>query len=106
VSDLGEDGQVRERVVTPEEFGLERVARSVIAGSDPETNARALTAILDGDKHPARGAVVLNAAAALAIAGSDDLRACAERARNAIDSGAARATLDRWRRVAARERDA
>jgi anthranilate phosphoribosyltransferase len=105
VTELTEDGQVRERVLMPEDFGLEPVARSAIEGSDPATNARALTAILDGEKHPARGAVVLNAAAVLAVACGDDLRTCAQRARDAIDSGAARATLDRWRRVATRVRD-
>jgi anthranilate phosphoribosyltransferase len=105
VSELTEDGEIRERTVTPEEAGLEPTTRAAIAGSDPETNARALTAILEGEKHPARGGVVLNAAAALAIATGADLRSCAERAQASIDSGAARATLDRWRRVAARVRD-
>jgi anthranilate phosphoribosyltransferase len=95
------DGSVRERLVAPEDFGLDRVALSAVAGGDVATNARALAAILDGESHPARGAVILNAAAALAVASGDDLRACAERARAAIESGNARATLDRWRRVAA-----
>jgi anthranilate phosphoribosyltransferase len=96
------DGEVRERLVAPEDFGLERVPLSAVAGGDVETNARALTAILDGENHPARGAVILNAAAALAVATGDELRACAERARAAIDSGKARGTLDRWRRVVGR----
>jgi anthranilate phosphoribosyltransferase len=106
VSELSDDGMIRERTVTPEDFGIERIERSAIAGSDPQSNARALVAILDGEKHPARAAVVLNAAAALAVATGDDLRACAERARAAIDRGEARTTLDRWRRVARRVRDA
>jgi anthranilate phosphoribosyltransferase len=104
VSELTEDGEIRERVVTPEDFGLAPVALSAIAGGDAQTNARALSAIVDGQSHPARGAVVLNAAAALAVATGDDLRACADRARAAIESGAARSTLDRWRRVATRVR--
>jgi anthranilate phosphoribosyltransferase len=106
VSELTEDGEVRERVVTPQDFGLEPVPRSAIAGGDANDNARALSAIIEGEKHPARGAVVLNAAAALAVVTGDDLRACAERARNAIDTGAASATFDRWRRVAIRARGA
>jgi anthranilate phosphoribosyltransferase len=106
VSEVTDGGGVRERTITPEDFGLERVARSAIAGGNTESNARALTAILDGDKHPARGAVVLNAAAALAVATEDDLPTCAERASAAIDSGAARSTFDRWRRVATRARGA
>ncbi len=106
VSELSEDGAIRERIVTPEDFGLARVPRAAIAGGDAEANARALSAIVAGQDHPARGAVVLNAAAALAVATGDDLRACADRARSAIDRGAARATLDRWKRVAARVRGA
>lgn len=96
------DGEVRERVVTPEDFGIERVPLSAVAGGDVDTNARALAAILDGENHSARGAVILNAAAAIAAATGDDLRACADRARAAIDAGKARATLDRWRRIAVR----
>ena len=106
VTELTEDGEIRERVVTPEDAGLDRVARLAIAGGDPQANARAMAAILDGEEHPARGAVVLNAAAALAVATGEDLRACAERARTAIETGAARTTLDRWRRVAVRVREA
>lgn len=104
ISELGDDGEIRERVVTPEDFGLDRVPRSAIAGGDPENNARAVEAIFGGEKHPARGAVVLNAAAALAIATGDPLRACADRAREAIDHGAVRATLGRWRHAVARVR--
>ena len=106
VSELGEDGVVRERVVTPESFGLARVPLAAVAGGDIEANARALVAILDGEHHAARGAVVLNAAAAIAAATGDDLRACAERAQAAIDSGRARDTLHAWRRAAVRARGA
>jgi anthranilate phosphoribosyltransferase len=105
VSELATGGEVRELVVTPEDFGIARIPRSAIAGSDAEANARAITAILAGEPHPAREAVVLNAAAALAVATGADLRACADRARSAITSGAARATLDRWRVAALRARE-
>jgi anthranilate phosphoribosyltransferase len=106
VSELGDDGEVRERVVTPEDFGMARQSVSTIAGGDVETNARALSAILEGQRHPARDAVILNAAAALAVATGDDLPGCANRARNTIDSGAARTTFENWKRVAARVRAA
>ncbi|HEY4013681.1 MAG TPA: anthranilate phosphoribosyltransferase [Polyangiaceae bacterium] len=106
VSELGEDGVVRERVVAPEDFGIPRVPVAAVAGGDIEANARALVAILDGEHHTARGAVVLNAAAAIAAATGDDLRACAERAQAAIDSGRARDTLHTWRRAAAKARGA
>jgi anthranilate phosphoribosyltransferase len=104
VSELGADGAVRERVVTPEDFGLGRLDRSAIAGGEAAENARALLAILGGVAHPARDAVVLNAAAALAVATGDPLPVAATRARRAIDDGAALATLETWRRVAVRVR--
>ena len=104
VSELKPDGTVIERVVTPEDFGLGRSERSAIAGGDAAENAQALLAILDGVPHPARDAVVLNAAASLAVATGDALQAAAARARRAIDDGTARATLETWRRVAVRVR--
>jgi anthranilate phosphoribosyltransferase len=106
VSELGSNGQVRELVLNPGDFGIERMARSALAGGDAEFNARALTSILAAEAHPAREAVVLNAASALCVATGDSPRVCADRARRAIDEGAARDTLDRWRRAALRARDA
>ncbi len=100
VSELTAAGNVHELVVAPEDFGIARLPASAIAGGDAETNARALVAILEGERHPARDAVVLNAAAALALATGDSLRASAERAWRAIDQGDARETLARWRRAA------
>ncbi len=105
VSELTENGEVRERTVTPEDFGVTRMDRTAIAGSDAPTNARALVTILDGTPHPARDAVIINAAAALVVATGEPLRACADTARRAIDLGAARATLHRWRSAARRARD-
>jgi anthranilate phosphoribosyltransferase len=104
VSELGEDGEVRERVVTPEDFGLARGERSAITGGDAPGNAQALVAILEGAAHAARDAVLLNAAAALVVATGDEPKGAVERARRAVDGGAARAVLDTWRRVARRVR--
>jgi anthranilate phosphoribosyltransferase len=100
VSELTSAGEVRELVIAPEDFGIVRAPASAIAGGDVATNARILAAILEGEPHPARSAVVLNAAAALAVATGESLRACADRARRAIDQGAARDTLERWRGAA------
>jgi anthranilate phosphoribosyltransferase len=102
ISDLSADGQVRDLVMVPEDFGIRRIALEAIAGSDAAANARIIELILAGEPHPARDAVVLNAAAALAIATPDSPRACAERATRAIEEGAARETLERWRRAALR----
>ncbi len=101
VTAVGPDG-VREKVVTPEEFGVARLAAADIAGSDAESNAQALLAIFAGRPHAAREGVVINAAAALHVATGDPPRACADRARRALDTGAAMATLETWRRAAAR----
>ena len=106
VAELTADGEVRERSVVPEDFGLERAPREAIAGGDSQTNARVLLAILEGEPHPAAGAVLLNAAGAIAVASGEGLRDSAERARVAIRSGAARETLERWRRAALRARGA
>jgi len=105
VSELGPGGEVRELVIGPEDFGVERVARSALAGGDAGFNADALAAILAGQPHAAREAVVLNAAAALRVATGESPKSCAARARRAIDEGAARDTLERWRRAAARARE-
>jgi anthranilate phosphoribosyltransferase len=106
VSELREDGEVDERVVTPEDFGVARLERSAIAGGDAQENAGALVAILEGAPHAAREAVVLNAAATLVVATGAEPKAAADQARDAIASGRARETLETWRRVARRVRDA
>ena len=55
--------------------------------------------VLRGEKGPRREAVILNAGAALLVAGvADDLRGSVDRAREAIDSGAAGKVLDNLRR--------
>jgi anthranilate phosphoribosyltransferase len=102
VSELSSNGDVREHEVSPEDFGLERVPRSAIAGGDAAENARALSAILAGERHPARDAVLLNAAGALIVATGDAPRDAAARARRAIEDGSARAKLETWRSAASR----
>jgi anthranilate phosphoribosyltransferase len=89
-------GKLREFEVTPEEAGLARAALDDIKGGDGEENARALLATLDGATGPIRDIVLLNSAAALIVAGkAKDLAAGVAEAAQAVDSGAARATLDK-----------
>jgi anthranilate phosphoribosyltransferase len=96
-------GEVRERTVRAEDFGVKPVDRAAIAGGSAEENAAAILRILDGEPHPAREAVILNAAAALAVAEpAASLRDHAERAREAIASKRARETLEAWRALVAR----
>ena len=82
--------------ITPEDAGLTRAAPETRRGGDPEHNARALRALLAGERTPYRDIVLLNSAAALIVADRvEDLRAGVAVAAERIDSGAANATLAR-----------
>jgi anthranilate phosphoribosyltransferase len=90
------EGRTEEWFVRPEDLGLERADMDRIAGGEPEQNAATVVRLLDGEDGPQRDVVVLNAAGAILVGGgADDLGAGVERAREAIDSGAARAVLAR-----------
>jgi anthranilate phosphoribosyltransferase len=97
-----DSGTVEERIVRPEDFGIAPLPLSALAGGEASENARAITAILEGETHPATEAIVLNAAAALVVARALAPREAAEAARDAIGSGRARATLEAWRGAARR----
>ena len=91
-------GQVRfpDRIA-PEDAGLPRHPLAAIRGGDPAYNAAALCRLLRGETGAYRDAVLLNAAAALIVAGrTQDLVEGVEVAADAIDSKAADALLDRW----------
>ena len=88
------EGRTEEWFVRPEDLGLERADIDRIAGGEPEQNAATVVRVLDGEDGPQRDVVVLNAAGAILVGGgADDLGGGVERAREAIDSGAARAVL-------------
>jgi anthranilate phosphoribosyltransferase len=90
------DGKVSSFEVTPEDAGLSRADPADLKGGDAETNARAITEMLDGQSGPYRDIVLLNAGAALLVADkAGDLRDGAGLAAEAIDSGKARETLAR-----------
>lgn len=90
------DGAVRIFEVTPEDAGLDRARPDDLKGGDGETNAAAMRALLGGERGPLRDVVAYNAAAGLIVADRvADLRAGVAMALAAIDSGGARATLDR-----------
>jgi anthranilate phosphoribosyltransferase len=83
--------------VAPEDAGLARHPLAAIRGGDPAHNAAALRRLLGGEPGPYRDAVLLNTAAALAVAGRvTALPEGAEIAAEALDNGAANALLDRW----------
>src|SRR6056297_3713892 len=94
VAQLDEDGSIREVELHPEDFGLPVHPFEAILGGTPEENGRALQALLDGAPGAYRDAVLLNASAALTVAGrAPDLRAGVAMAAESIDSGAARAKI-------------
>ncbi len=88
------DGAVSEFEIAPEDAGLPVHPFEEVLGGTPEENGRAFAALLDGAAGAYRDAVLLNAAAALLVAGvADGLQQGVEMARASIDSGAARAKL-------------
>jgi anthranilate phosphoribosyltransferase len=88
--------------VRPEDAGLPPCDPAALRGRDVQANAAIARSVLDGRPGPARDVVVLNAAAALIVAGrARDLREGAEVAGRAIDEGRAAAVLQKAREVAA-----
>ncbi|MFC7502011.1 anthranilate phosphoribosyltransferase [Nocardioides sp. CPCC 206347] len=100
-------GEVVPTTIDPRAFDLAPATPEDLRGGDAAHNADVVRRMLDGVRGPVRDAVVLNAGAALAVydaPGSpvqEALAAGVVRAAEAIDSGAAKATLDRWVAAAA-----
>ena len=91
-----ENGKIRVFEINPEDVGLKKTPSEALRGGDAETNATALMAVLQGTKGPFRDVAVLNAAAALTVAGrAKDLKEGAALAAKSIDSGAAKDRLER-----------
>jgi anthranilate phosphoribosyltransferase len=89
-----ENGNIRTFEVTPEEAGLAQVGGEALKGGDADTNAIALQSVLDGMPSPFRDVALLNAAAALIVAGrASSLKEGVAIGRNSLDSGAAAAKL-------------
>ena len=95
-------GQVRQTRIEPAELGIPLSSPDALRGGDATVNARAVRDLLAGESGPVRDAVVLNVAGALAAHDgiaedlTGQLRDGIERARQALDSGAAAALLARW----------
>ena len=92
-----DNGTFKNYVITPEDFGLVRCTKEDLAGGTPQENAEITRAILNGEKGPKRNAVLLNAAAALYVAGKADSMADGVKlAEKVIDTGLAKAQLERF----------
>jgi anthranilate phosphoribosyltransferase len=95
-----EDGDVTEFEVHPEDAGLPVHSFDAILGGTPEENGRAFRALLAGDPSAYRDAVLLNAAAALVIAGrAGSLPEGVEIARDSLDSGRAKEKVSALARI-------
>ena len=94
------DGKVRCYEIRPADFDLAEQDPAGLAGGDAATNAHLLQAALAGTPGAIRVAALMEAAAGLYVVGAaSDLRAGARQAAEALDSGQARAVVDRLRRL-------
>lgn len=90
------DGTISVFEVTPEDAGLARASLAALKGGDATHNAAALRALLQGEPGAYRDIVLLNAAAALIVAGkAESLKDGVAKAAVSIDSGRAAGALDR-----------
>ena len=95
ISEL-KDGEVRTRRVRPEDFGMKRAKMDDLLVDSAGQSAQVIRDILGGAKGPSRDMVVLNAAAALAVADqAETIAACLGPAERSIDTGAAMSALDK-----------
>ena len=89
-------GAITQFEVKPEDAGLPAARAEDLVGGDPEHNAAALRALLDGETGAYRDIVLLNTAAALIVADkASSLEDGVAMAADAIDSGKAKDTLAR-----------
>lgn len=89
------NGALQKFEISPEQFGLPRAAPADIKGGDPAANAQAMRYLFEGATGAYRNIVVLNAAAALVIAGkTPDIPGGLALAAEALDFGRARHVLD------------
>ncbi len=94
------DGRVRSFFVRPADLGLAEAEPEALKGGDAAANAAATLAVLRGERGARRDVVLLNAAAALLVAGvAADLKTALPLAERSLDSGAALAKLEALRRV-------
>jgi anthranilate phosphoribosyltransferase len=96
-------GAVNTFYLHPADAGLPVAARADLAGGSAEENAGMIERLLAGEQGPRRDVVILNAAAALLIAGeASDFAGGVARAARSLDDGGAAAALSRLREVCGR----
>jgi len=91
------DGSISQRTITAADVGLDAAVYDDLRGGTPDVNADIARRILAGERGAPRDLAVLNAGAAIYVAGrADTLEAGVRAAEAAIDSGAAREALERY----------
>lgn len=91
------DGKYETYTITPEMFGFETATKDALVGGTPQENAQITRAVLSGEQGPRRNAVLMNAGAALYLAGkAETLQAGVSLAAEIIDSGKAMAKLEEF----------
>ncbi|MEW6001293.1 MAG: anthranilate phosphoribosyltransferase [Nitrospirota bacterium] len=94
------DGKIENFSIMPEDFGIEKNRIEYTRGGDKNDNASISLSILMGEKGPRRDIVLMNAAAALVVAGrTEDLKISLSIAADAIDSGRALRKLEEVKKV-------
>jgi anthranilate phosphoribosyltransferase len=93
-------GQLREFVVAPSDFGLPVSPAGAAKGGDAAANADVIQRVFRNEDHPARTAIVLNAAAALVVARDIPARQAASEIATLIENGKANDQLARFREAA------
>ena len=91
------DGRLASYDVNPSDVGLEQVGDGAVRAGSLAENAQVLRGVLDGERGTERALAVLNAGAAIHVAGrADSIADGVRQAEQAIDSGAAAEVLARW----------
>ena len=91
------DGNFETYEITPEQFGLKSCEKNDLVGGEPAQNAQIAREILEGKEGPKLDAVLLNAGAAIHVAdGNLSIEEGIAKARDMIESGAAKAQLERF----------
>jgi len=97
---LTEDGAIQVMSLSPADLGMKVHPPDAVKGGDPQENAAVSMELLGGAKGPVRDAVVINAGAALMVAGvAGDLTEGAALAGKSLDSGAAMAVLQKVKSI-------
>lgn len=90
-------GEVLEYILNPEDLGFSLCSKADLLGGDAARNAAIIRGVLDGKKGAPLDIVLLNAGAALYVAGlASDLKGGVALARQSIASGAAKGVLETW----------